>query len=423
MDKLLIRGGKPLRGDVTISGAKNSALPIMAGALLAEDHVTLTNVPHLRDVTTMMELIAQLGGRLMVDEKMSIQLDVSELNQYVAPYELVKTMRASIVVLGPLLARFGQAKVALPGGCAIGSRPVDLHIKALRSMGAEIEVKHGFIKATTHGQRLKGATVMFDLVTVTGTENIMMAAALASGKTILKNAAREPEVVDLANFLNQMGAKITGAGTSIIEIEGVESLKGCEYQVMPDRIEAATYLIAGAMTQGSVTVKKVTPAHLSTLIYKLQEAGLDVTQGADWVAVNTHGQRAKAVDITTAPYPGFPTDMQAQWMALNCTAEGSSSIVETIFENRFMHVQELQRMGAHIRVNGNSAVIHGVDHLTGAPVMATDLRASAGLILAGLAANAETTIGDVHHVDRGYERIEEKLSMLGAEIKRISPSM
>lgn len=420
MDKLIIHGGKPLHGEVAISGAKNAALPIMAAALLAQDHVTISNVPHLRDVTTMMELLGQLGGRLTVDESMSIQIDVSNVNKLVAPYELVKTMRASILVLGPLLARFGQAKVSLPGGCAIGTRPVDLHLKALKAMGADIEVKHGYIKATTHGKRLKGASIVFDIVTVTGTENIMMAAALAEGKTVLKNAAREPEVVDLANFLIQMGAKITGAGTSIIEIEGVDALVGCDYTVMPDRIEAATYLVAGAITRGQVTVRRVNPKHISTVICKLEEAGVDITQGEDWVRLDTHGKRTKGVDISTAPYPGFATDMQAQWMALNSISEGPSTIVETIFENRFMHVQELKRMGAHVRLNGNTAMISGVDHLTGAPVMATDLRASAGLILAALAALEETQIERVYHVDRGYERIEEKLSMLGADIKRIS---
>lgn len=420
MDKLIIHGGKALNGEVSISGAKNSALPIMAASLLAQDHVTLSNVPHLRDVTTMMELLGQLGGRLMIDEKMNIQVDVSNVNKMTAPYELVKTMRASIVVLGPLLTRHGQAKVSLPGGCAIGTRPVDLHLKALKAMGAEIEVKHGYIKASTNGKRLKGAPIVFDIVTVTGTENVMMAAVLAEGTTIIKNAAREPEVVDLANFLMKMGAKISGAGTSVMEIEGVDSLKGGEYTVMPDRIEAATYLVAGAITRGQVTVRRVNPKHIATVVYKLEEAGAEVTQGDDWIRVNTHGQRTKAVDISTAPYPGFATDMQAQWMALNAVSEGPSTIVETIFENRFMHVQELKRMGAQIRLNGNSAMITGVDHMTGAPVMATDLRASAGLILAGLAAREETAIERVYHVDRGYERIEEKLSMLGADIKRVS---
>ncbi|MCX7115750.1 MAG: UDP-N-acetylglucosamine 1-carboxyvinyltransferase [Gammaproteobacteria bacterium] len=420
MDKLMIHGGKPLHGEITISGAKNSALPIMAAALLVEDHVTLSNVPHLRDVTTMMELLGQLGVKLVLADHMNVQIDASDVNQFVAPYELVKTMRASILVLGPLLARFGEAQVSLPGGCAIGSRPVDLHLKALKLMGAEVEVKNGYIYATTSGQPLKGALIAFDTVTVTGTENVLMAAVLAEGKTIIKNAAREPEVVDLANFLIQMGAKITGAGTSVIEVEGVKMLRGGEYDVMPDRIEAATYLVAGAITKGKVTVKRVVPQHLLMILSKLEEAGGLLTQGPDWVNIDMTGRRPKAVDISTAPYPGFATDMQAQWMALNAVSEGAATITETVFENRFMHVQELKRMGAHIRLNGNTAVISGVDHLTGAPVMATDLRASAGLILAGLAAHDETEINRVYHVDRGYERIEEKLSMLGAEIKRIS---
>lgn len=416
----MIHGGKPLHGEITISGAKNSALPIMAAALLVEDHVTLSNVPHLRDVTTMMELLGQLGVKLVLADHMNVQIDASDVNQFVAPYELVKTMRASILVLGPLLARFGEAQVSLPGGCAIGSRPVDLHLKALKLMGAEVEVKNGYIYATTSGQPLKGALIAFDTVTVTGTENVLMAAVLAEGKTIIKNAAREPEVVDLANFLIQMGAKITGAGTSVIEVEGVKMLRGGEYDVMPDRIEAATYLVAGAITKGKVTVKRVVPQHLLMILSKLEEAGGLLTQGPDWVNIDMTGRRPKAVDISTAPYPGFATDMQAQWMALNAVSEGAATITETVFENRFMHVQELKRMGAHIRLNGNTAVISGVDHLTGAPVMATDLRASAGLILAGLAAHDETEINRVYHVDRGYERIEEKLSMLGAEIKRIS---
>lgn len=420
MDKLIIHGGKPLKGDVAISGAKNSALPIMAASLLAQDHVTLSNVPHLRDVTTMMELLSQLGGHLMVDEKMNIQVNVSKIEKLVAPYDLVKTMRASILVLGPLLARFGHAKVSLPGGCAIGSRPVDLHLKALKALGAQIEVKNGYIKATTQGKHLQGGIIVFDTVTVTGTENIMMAAVLAQGKTVIKNAAREPEVVDLAKFLIQIGAQISGAGTSIIEIEGVDALKGGEYTIMPDRIEAATYLVAAAITKGQVTVKQINPSHIISVICKLQETGVEITQGEDWVKLDTHGMRTKAVDVATAPYPGFATDMQAQWMALNSVSEGSSTVVETIFENRFMHVHELKRMGAQIKLHGNSATICGVNNLTGAPVMATDLRASAGLILAGLAAHEETQVERVYHVDRGYERIEEKLSTLGADIKRIS---
>lgn len=418
MDRLIINGGKPLHGEVVISGAKNSALPILAATLLANDNVTISNVPHLKDVTTMMELLGQLGAQIIVDEKMNVQVDASHVNELVAPYELVKTMRASILVLGPLLARFGKADVSLPGGCAIGTRPVDLHLKALKAMGADISVKNGFIKASCKQGRLQGRPLVFDTVTVTGTENILMAAVLAEGTTLIKNAAREPEVVDLANFLIQMGAKISGAGTHTIEVEGVESLGGGAYSVMPDRIEAGTYLTAGALTRGQVTVRRVKPDNLLSMLCKFEEAGATLTLGEDWVTLDMQGQRPEAVDISTAPYPGFPTDMQAQFMAMNAVASGSSSIIETIFENRFMHVQEMQRMGAQIRLNGNTAMITGVDHLTGAPVMATDLRASASLILAGLAAEGETTVERIYHVDRGYERIEEKFSALGADIKR-----
>lgn len=420
MDKLVINGNKPLNGEVIISGAKNSALPIMAATLLATDNVTISNVPHLKDVTTMMELLGQLGAQLIVDEKMNVQVDASHVNEFVAPYELVKTMRASILVLGPLLARFGKADVSLPGGCAIGTRPVDLHLKALKAMGAEISVKNGYIKARCKRGRLQGRPLLFDTVTVTGTENILMAATLAEGKTIIKNAAREPEVVDLANFLNQMGAKITGAGTATIEIEGVEALSGGSYAVMPDRIEAGTYLTAGAITRGKVTVRRVKPDNLLSMLCKFEEAGAELTLGEDWITLNMNGLRPQAVNIATAPYPAFPTDMQAQFMALNTIAEGTSSVIENIFENRFMHVQELQRMGAKIQLNGNTAMITGVEHLTGAPVMATDLRASASLILAGLAAEGETSVERIYHVDRGYELIEEKLSILGADIKRVS---
>jgi len=420
MDKLIINGGRPLRGDVVISGAKNAALPIMAATLLAQDNVTIANVPHLKDVTTMMELLGQLGAQLVVDEKMNVQVDANHVNELVAPYELVKTMRASILVLGPMLARFGEADVSLPGGCAIGTRPVDLHLKALKLMGADITVKNGYIKAKCKHGRLQGRALVFDMVTVTGTENILMAAVLAEGTTIIKNAAREPEVVDLANFLIQMGARIKGAGTHTIEVEGVEGLAGGSYSVMPDRIEAGTYLTAGALTGGQVTVRRVKPDNLLSMLCKFEEAGATITLGEDWVTLDMQGARPEAVNISTAPYPGFPTDMQAQFMALNAIAEGSSSIIENIFENRFMHVQELQRMGANIRLNGNTAMITGVPKLTGAPVMATDLRASAGLILAGLAAEGETTVERIYHVDRGYERIEEKFSMLGADIKRCS---
>jgi len=420
VDKLIINGGKPLQGDVLISGAKNAALPIMAATLLASDHVTLSNVPHLKDITTMMELLGQLGAHLVIDEKMNVQVDASQVNELVAPYELVKTMRASILVLGPLLARFGQADVSLPGGCAIGTRPVDLHLNALKAMGADISVKNGFIKARCKHGRLQGKVLVFDTITVGGTENLMMAAVLAEGKTLIKNAAREPEVIDLANFLIQMGAKISGAGTSTIEIEGVEALGGGTYTVMPDRIEAGTYLAAGAVTRGQVTVRRVKPDNLLSLLCKFEEAGAAITIGEDWVTLDMHGLRPQAVNIATAPYPAFPTDMQAQFMVLNSIAEGTSSVIETIFENRFMHVQELQRMGAKIRLNGNTAMITGVEKLTGAPVMATDLRASASLILAGLVADGETCVERIYHVDRGYERIEEKFSLLGADIKRCS---
>lgn len=420
MDKLIINGGKPLFGDVVISGAKNAALPIMAATLLATENVTISNVPHLKDVTTMMELLGQLGAKLVVDEKMNVQVDANHVNDLLAPYELVKTMRASILVLGPMLARFGQADVSLPGGCAIGTRPVDLHLKALKQMGADISVKNGFIKARCKRGRLQGKTLVFDTVTVTGTENILMAAVLAEGKTTIKNAAREPEVLDLAHFLTQLGAKITGAGTHTIEIEGVEALSGGSYTVMSDRIEAGTYLTAAALTRGQVTVRKVKPDNLLSMLCKFEEAGATLTLGEDWVNLDMHGARPEAVDISTAPYPGLATDMQAQFMAMNTVADGTSTVIENIFENRFMHVQELQRMGAKIRLNGNSAIITGVEKLTGAPVMATDLRASASLILAGLAAEGETVVERIYHVDRGYERIEEKLSMLGADIKRRS---
>ena len=419
MDKLIISGGKPLRGEVIISGAKNAALPILAGTLLATGPIALSNLPQLNDVKTMLMMIKNLEADVIEGANpYEVVVDASRLNVVVAPYELVKTRRASILVLGPLLARFGRAEVSLPGGCAIGTRPVDLHLKALKSMGAEIEVKNGYVHAHTPKGRLQGKTLVFDKVTVTGTENIMMAAVLAEGKTILKNVAREPEVVDLANFLIQIGAEIKGAGTHTIEIEGVESLTGGEYRVMPDRIEAGTYLTAGAMTRGCVTVRQVRPDNLLSMLCKLEEAGAALTLGEDFVTLDMNGFRPQAVDIATAPYPAFPTDMQAQFMALNTLAEGASSVIETIFENRFMHVQELQRMGANIRLNGNTAIINGVERLTGAPVMATDLRASASLILAGLAAEGETVVERIYHVDRGYEHVEDKFSKLGADIRR-----
>lgn len=420
MDKFLINGGKTLNGEVPISGAKNAALPIMAASLLASDHVTISNVPQLKDISTMVELLRQLGAHLTVDEHMNVQVDASQVNEFVAPYELVKTMRASILVLGPMLARFGKADVSLPGGCAIGTRPVDLHLKALKAMGADINVKNGYINARCRRGRLQGRRIMFDTVTVTGTENILMAAVLAEGTTIIKNAAREPEVIDLAHFLTQLGAKISGAGTSIIEVEGVDSLAGGSYSVMSDRIEAGTYLAAGALTRGHVTVTGVRPDILLSQLCKFEEAGAELSIGTDWVSLNMNNRRPLAVNISTAPYPAFATDMQAQFMAMNAVAEGHSTIVETIFENRFMHVQELQRMGAQIQLNGNTALINGVEKLTAAPVMATDLRASAGLIIAGLIAEGETTVERIYHVDRGYERIEEKLSLLGADIKRIA---
>jgi len=418
MDKLLIEGGTSIRGDVTISGAKNAALPILAACLLTPEPVTISNVPHLQDVTTMIELLGRLGTRVVLDERMQVEISADSIHSFHAPYDLVKTMRASIVVLGPLLARFGEATVSMPGGCAIGSRPVDLHIKGMERLGAIIELANGNIHARAPNG-LTGATILFDTVTVTGTENIMMAACLAKGKTILENAAREPEVEDLANFLISMGARITGAGTSTIEIEGVEALHGTEYRVLPDRIEAGTYLVAAAVTRGQIKLKNVIPAHLASVADKLSQAGAEITTGPDWISLNMHGRRPRAVDINTAPYPGFATDMQAQMVVLNSVAEGCASVTETVFENRFMHVQELQRMGANIQVRGNTAICTGVERLTAAPVMATDLRASASLILAGMVAEGSTQVDRIYHVDRGYERIEEKLNALGARIKRV----
>lgn len=421
MDRLIITGKKPLNGEVIISGAKNAALPILAATILATDNISIRNVPKLKDVSTMNDLLVQMGAEISWQEN-GIQVQPSSINNFTAPYELVKTMRASILVLGPLLTKFGRADVSLPGGCAIGTRPVDLHLKALKAMGAEISVKNGYIKARCKAGRLQGRSILFDTVTVTGTENILMAAVLAQGKTILKNAAREPEVIDLANFLNQLGAKISGAGTATIEIEGVEALAGGSYSVMPDRIEAGTYLTAGAITRGKVTVRKVKPDNLLSMLCKFEEAGAEISLGEDWVSLNMHNLRPQAVNITTAPYPAFPTDMQAQFMALNALAEGSSTVVENIFENRFMHVQELQRMGAKIQLNGNTALVNGVEQLLGAPVMATDLRASASLILAGLAAEGDTCVERIYHVDRGYESIETKLTQLGASIRRETDS-
>jgi len=419
MDKLLITGGIPLHGELRVSGAKNAALPILAGALLSETPVTIGNVPHLLDITTTMELLGRMGIGLTVDEKLNIEVDTSSISSYVAPYDLVKTMRASILVLGPLLTRFGQADVSLPGGCAIGGRPVNLHLQGLAQMGANIEVKNGYIHA--NASRLKGCRLVLDMVTVTGTENLMMAAVLAEGTTIIENAAREPEVVDLANFLNMMGAKIHGAGTDILEIEGVDALSagGRNYRVMPDRIEAGTYLVAAAMTGGKVKLKDVRTDILDAVLQKLREAGARITTTEDTIELDMQGIRPHAVSLRTAPYPAFPTDMQAQFMALNSVADGVGVITETIFENRFMHVQEMQRMGADITVESNTAIIRGKPVLNGAPVMATDLRASASLVLAGLVAEGSTMVDRIYHIDRGYECIEEKLSQLGAEIRRI----
>lgn len=417
MRKLIITGGVPLHGEVKISGAKNSVLPILSASLLTEQPVIINNIPHLHDVTTMMELLGQLGARLLVDEYMNIEIDTGKVKKFNAPYELVRTMRASILVLGPLLTRFGQAMVSLPGGCAIGPRPVDLHIKGLQAMGAEIVIENGYIKAKVK-QRLQGAHIVLDTVTVTGTENLMMAAVFAKGTTILKNAAREPEVQDLANFLNYLGAQISGIGTDTIEIQGVDRLNGGKYSVVPDRIETGTYLIAGAMTKGKVKVKNTVANNLEAVLQKLEEAGAEITTEQNSITLDMKGNRPKAVNIKTAPFPGFPTDMQAQFTALNAVAEGTGIITETVFENRFMHIQELNRMGANIAIEGNTAICHGVEKLTAASVMATDLRASASLVLAGLAAHGKTEVARIYHIDRGYECIEEKLVQLGAEIAR-----
>jgi len=417
LDKLQITGGRPLEGEVRISGAKNATLPILAAALLADGPVTIGNVPHLQDVTTMIELLARMGVTMTVDERMRIEVDATTTHDCSAPYELVKTMRASILVLGPLVARFGKADVSLPGGCAIGARPVNIHVAGLQAMGADIHIEGGYIRA--RAGRLKGARLVLDTVTVTGTENLMMAATLADGETILENAAREPEVVDLANFLIAMGAKIRGAGTDRIVIQGVEKLHGTQYEVLPDRIEAGTYLVAGAITRGHVRLKAVRPEHLDAVLAKLREAGASVTTGDDWIELDMRGRQPRAVDVRTAPYPAFPTDMQAQFAALDTIADGVGTIVETIFENRFMHMLEMRRMGAEIRLEGNTAIIHGVRNLTAAPVMATDLRASASLVLAGLVAEGRTDIERIYHIDRGYEAIEEKLAQLGAQIRRV----
>jgi UDP-N-acetylglucosamine 1-carboxyvinyltransferase len=419
MDKLIITGGQPLMGDLRISGAKNAALPILAGTLLSEGPVSIGNVPHLHDITTTMELLGRMGVDLVVDEKLNIEANADTIKNFYAPYELVKTMRASILVLGPLVARFGQADVSLPGGCAIGTRPVNLHLQGLTQMGAEISVRNGYIHA--EAKRLKGARLVLDQVTVTGTENLMMAAALADGTTVIENAAREPEVVDLANFMNQMGAKVFGAGTDIIEIHGVESMSGngLHYDILPDRIETGTYLVAAAMTSGRVRLKNTRPDLLDAVLVKLRQAGATITCGDDWIELDMEGRRPNAVSVRTAPYPAFPTDMQAQFTAMNSIAKGVGVITETVFENRFMHVQEMQRMGADIELESNTAIIRGVETLTAAPVMATDLRASASLVLAGLVADGQTVVQRIYHIDRGYECIEEKLSQLGAVIRRV----
>jgi UDP-N-acetylglucosamine 1-carboxyvinyltransferase len=417
VDRLLIEGGTALAGEVRISGAKNAALPILAGTLLATEPVIVSNIPHLNDVTTTISLLQTMGVQATVDDSLRIEVDASDVANRTAPYELVKTMRASILVLGPLVARFGEANVSLPGGCAIGARPVNLHVAGLQAMGAEVTVENGFIKA--RADRLKGANIVFDSVTVTGTENLLMAAALADGETVLENAAREPEVIDLANFLIGLGARIEGVGSSSITVQGVERLTGGDYTVSPDRIETGTYLVAAAITGGRVKVLDTAPESLEAVLIKLREAGAAIETGDDWIELDMRGQRPKSVDIRTAPYPAFPTDMQAQFCALNAIAEGVGTITETVFENRFQHVLELQRMGADIQLEGNTAICSGVGSLTAAPVMATDLRASASLVLAGLAARGETVVDRIYHIDRGYERIEEKLRQLGATIRRV----
>jgi len=417
MDKLKIIGNGPLEGDISISGAKNAALPILASTLLSPEPVTLRNVPHLRDITTTLDLMGRFGSRFELSDNMSLVADNRDITELRAPYELVKTMRASILFLGPLLTRFGEAEVSLPGGCAIGSRPVNLHIEGLKAMGAHIDIDEGYIKA--RASRLRGARFVFDVVSVTGTENLMMAAALADGVTVLENAAREPEISDLADCLNAMGARVTGAGSDTVTIRGVDSLHAAEHRVIPDRIESGTFLVAAAATAGRVRIRNTAPQFLDAVLQKLADTGAHLETGSDWIELDMRGRRPRAVGLTTAPYPAFPTDMQAQFVALNAIADGTATVKETIFENRFMHVQELQRMGADIELQGNTAIVRGVDKLHGAPVMATDLRASACLVIAGLAASGETLIDRIYHLDRGYERIEEKLAQLGARIQRV----
>lgn len=419
MDKLIITGGTQLCGELRISGAKNAALPILAATLLSQTPVSVGNIPHLHDITTTMELLGRMGVRLLVDEKMNIEVDSSTITSFEAPYELVRTMRASILVLGPLLTRFGEAHVSLPGGCAIGTRPVDIHINGLIKMGADITVAGGYIHAKA--KKLKGCRLVLEQVTVTGTENLMMAAVLAEGITIMENAAKEPEVTDLAHFLNKMGAKISGIGSDVLVIEGVDKLglEPVHYNILPDRIETGTYLVATAMTGGKVKLKNTRPDILDAVLDKLTEAGAEITTGDDWICLDMHGKKTKAVSVRTAPYPAFPTDMQAQFIAMNAIADGVGIITETIFENRFMHVQELQRMGADIKLESNTAICTGVKNLTAAPVMATDLRASASLVIAALAAEGNTRVDRIYHIDRGYDHIEEKLSQLGAVIRRV----
>ncbi|WP_434135751.1 UDP-N-acetylglucosamine 1-carboxyvinyltransferase [Pseudomonas luteola] len=419
MDKLIITGGASLNGEIRISGAKNSALPILAATLLADTPVTVCNLPHLHDITTMIELFGRMGVQPVIDEKLNVEVNASTIKTLVAPYELVKTMRASILVLGPMLARFGEAEVALPGGCAIGSRPVDLHLRGLEAMGAQIEVEAGYIKAKAPVGGLRGAHYFFDTVSVTGTENVLMAATLAKGRSVIQNAAREPEVVDLANCLIAMGAHIEGAGTDTITVEGVERLGGARYSVLPDRIETGSYLVAAAATRGRVKLKDTDPSILEAVLLKLEEAGAHVSTGSNWIELDMKGNRPKAVNVRTAPYPAFPTDMQAQFISMNAVAEGTGTVVETIFENRFMHVYEMTRMGAQIAVEGNAAIVTGIPHLKAAPVMATDLRASASLVIAALVAEGDTLIDRIYHIDRGYECIEEKLQLLGAKIRRV----
>jgi UDP-N-acetylglucosamine 1-carboxyvinyltransferase len=419
MDKLIISGGVRLNGEIAISGAKNSALPILAATLLVDQPVTIGNLPHLHDITTMIEVLGCMGVNVVVDEKMCVEVNAGKISNFVAPYELVRTMRASILVLGPLLTRFGEARVSFPGGCAIGSRPVDLHLKGMEALGASVDIDQGYITARVNG-RLKGAHIVMDQVTVGGTENILMAASLADGRTIIENAAREPEVVDLSNFINAMGGKVSGIGTDHLVIDGVEKLHSCRFNVMPDRIETGTYLAAVAATGGRVRLRNTRADLLEAVIAKLEESGAEFKLGLDWIEMDMHGKRPKAVSVKTAPYPGFPTDMQAQITAMNAVAEGTGTITETIFENRLIQAHEMNRMGANITVEGNTAIVKGVPKLKAAPVMATDLRASASLVIAGLVAEGETVIDRIYHIDRGYECIEEKLQQLGANIRRVA---